>query len=165
MRSLNIPNIIYLISVDYVVILFAVLFILSRFCFFYTLQITGIIILSIGATIQGVYHGYKEFLAQNFVTVPDLLIAIGIIIFIIAFFGCCGAIKENYCMITTVRVPGNLFSYLKKQFFIRKKKYFQKLKNYEYVLQVNWEYSDLILRYKCNFVQFLNALLMALYIL
>jgi len=33
--------------------------------------------------------------------VPNLLIAIGAIIFLIAFFGCCGAVRENYCMIVT----------------------------------------------------------------
>lgn len=33
---------------------------------------------------------------------PILLIAIGAFIFITAFFGCCGAIRENTCMLTTV---------------------------------------------------------------
>ena len=31
-----------------------------------------------------------------------VLIVIGAIIFIIAFFGCCGAIRESHCMIITV---------------------------------------------------------------
>lgn len=63
--------------------------------------ITGIILLSIGAVIHGVYHNYQHFLDNKFLSVPSLLIAIGAIIFFIAFFGCCGAVRENYCMIVT----------------------------------------------------------------
>lgn len=33
-----------------------------------------------------------------------LIIVVGVVIFFIAFFGCCGAWKENYCMITTFAV-------------------------------------------------------------
>ncbi|XP_026224180.1 CD63 antigen [Anabas testudineus] len=36
--------------------------------------------------------------------VPILLIAVGVVIFFIAFFGCCGAWKENYCMVTMFAV-------------------------------------------------------------
>lgn len=68
------------------------------------LVITGIIILSVGATVQGVYHGVNGFLDPNYFSIPKLLIAIGVIIFIVAFFGCCGAIKENYCMVLTFSV-------------------------------------------------------------
>ncbi|KAJ6632652.1 CD63 antigen, partial [Pseudolycoriella hygida] len=70
----------------------------------FCLVITGIIILSVGATVQGVYHGVNGFLDDNYFTIPKLLIAIGVIIFIVAFFGCCGAIKENYCMVLTFSV-------------------------------------------------------------
>lgn len=63
--------------------------------------ITGIILLSIGAAIHGIYHNYQHFLDNKFLSVPSLLIAIGAIIFFIAFFGCCGAVRENYCMIVT----------------------------------------------------------------
>lgn len=63
--------------------------------------ITGIILLSIGAVIHGVYHNYQHFLDNKFLSVPSLLIAVGAIIFFIAFFGCCGAVRENYCMIVT----------------------------------------------------------------
>jgi len=70
----------------------------------FCLVITGIVILSVGATVQGVYHGVHGFLDENYFSIPKLLIAIGIIIFIVAFFGCCGAIKENYCMVLTFSV-------------------------------------------------------------
>ncbi|XP_067383126.1 CD63 antigen [Channa argus] len=35
---------------------------------------------------------------------PIVLIVVGVVIFFIAFFGCCGAWKENYCMITTFAI-------------------------------------------------------------
>lgn len=63
--------------------------------------ITGIILLSLGVVIHGIYHSYQHFLDNKFLSVPSLLIAIGAIIFFIAFFGCCGAVRENYCMIVT----------------------------------------------------------------
>lgn len=63
--------------------------------------ITGVILLSIGIVIHGVYRNYQHFLDNKFLSVPSLLIAIGAIIFFIAFFGCCGAVRENYCMIVT----------------------------------------------------------------
>ncbi|OAD56669.1 CD63 antigen, partial [Eufriesea mexicana] len=64
-------------------------------------QITGVILLVIGIMIHGIYHNYEHFLDNKFLSVPSLLIAIGAIIFLIAFFGCCGAVRENYCMIIT----------------------------------------------------------------
>ncbi|KAK2579292.1 hypothetical protein KPH14_008250 [Odynerus spinipes] len=63
--------------------------------------ITGIILLSIGVTIHAVYYNYNHFLDNKFLSVPSLLIAVGVIIFFIAFFGCCGAVRENYCMLIT----------------------------------------------------------------
>ncbi|XP_011495693.1 PREDICTED: CD63 antigen [Ceratosolen solmsi marchali] len=63
--------------------------------------ITGIILLSIGSVIHSVYYNYHHFLDDRFFSVPSLLIAVGSIIFFIAFFGCCGAVRENYCMIVT----------------------------------------------------------------
>lgn len=66
-------------------------------------QITGIVLLSIGLVIHGVYRQYQHFLDNSFFSVPSLLVAVGSIIFIIAFLGCCGAIRESYCMIITVR--------------------------------------------------------------
>ncbi|XP_056418150.1 CD63 antigen [Hyla sarda] len=35
---------------------------------------------------------------------PVVIIAVGVIIFFISFFGCCGAARENYCMVTTFAV-------------------------------------------------------------
>ncbi|KAF4096520.1 CD63 antigen [Onychostoma macrolepis] len=35
---------------------------------------------------------------------PLVLLVVGVVILFIAFFGCCGAWKENYCMVTTFAV-------------------------------------------------------------
>lgn len=74
---------------------------LLLFLFNLLFVITGIILLSIGVGMHSVYHSYEHFLDNKFLSVPSLLIAIGAIIFFIAFFGCCGAARENYCMIVT----------------------------------------------------------------
>lgn len=71
------------------------------FIFNFIFVITGIAILSVGAVIQAEYITYEGLLEQNYYSVPSLLIAIGVIIFIVAFFGCCGSIRENYCMVLT----------------------------------------------------------------
>lgn len=33
---------------------------------------------------------------------------VGIVVFVIAFFGCCGAVKENSCMVLTVSIKLNI---------------------------------------------------------
>ncbi|XP_012229466.1 CD63 antigen [Linepithema humile] len=63
--------------------------------------ITGIVLMSTGLVIHGVYHNYQHFLDNSFFSVPSLLIAVGSIILFIAFFGCCGSLRENHCMIIT----------------------------------------------------------------
>jgi len=37
---------------------------------------------------------------SKYATLGNLMIAVGVIILIVAFFGCCGAIKENKCLLT-----------------------------------------------------------------
>lgn len=85
----------------------------------FVFQITGIIILSVGVTVQGIYNGYNEFLSSQFLTLPVFLIVIGSIIFLVTFFGCFGAWKSNYCMILTVRNQSSLTKYftIKKMHF------------------------------------------------
>jgi CD63 antigen len=77
-----------------------------------TFQISGIAILSVGAIIQNFYSNYTDFLHGKFFVGPVLLIVVGVIVFVVAFFGCCGAIKENHCMILTVSLgPTTLVNY------------------------------------------------------
>lgn len=73
----------------------------TLFLFNFFFVITGIIILCVGLTVQGIYHSYSDFLDHQFFTLPVFLIVIGSIIFFVAFFGCYGAMRENYCMILT----------------------------------------------------------------
>ncbi|XP_058814311.1 CD63 antigen-like [Topomyia yanbarensis] len=77
-------------------------YLLFLFNFFFV--ITGITIMAIGLTVQGAYHNFAEILDPQFFSVPTFLVVIGCFIFIIAFFGCCGAYKENYCMTLTFSV-------------------------------------------------------------
>ncbi|KAF5271939.1 hypothetical protein FQA39_LY07956 [Lamprigera yunnana] len=64
-------------------------------------EISGIAILTVGAIIHTLYYHYSQFVDPSFGSAPILLIIVGIIVFIVAFFGCCGAVKENHCMIIT----------------------------------------------------------------
>jgi CD63 antigen len=51
-------------------------------------------------TVSGIEDGVQA--ANTIPTIP--LIIVGGAIFIVAFFGCCGAIRESHCMITTYAV-------------------------------------------------------------
>ncbi|EEB16800.1 CD63 antigen, putative [Pediculus humanus corporis] len=66
--------------------------------------VTGIILIIIGSVIKTPYSAYHYILDHGFFAIPVLLIFIGIIIFFVSFFGCCGAVKENYCMTITFGV-------------------------------------------------------------
>jgi len=57
-----------------------------------------------GAVIQIRYSTYINFLGDSFLSAPILLIAVGCVIAVMGFFGCCGAIRENYCMSMTFAV-------------------------------------------------------------
>jgi len=64
----------------------------------------GLALLIVGILIHLKVKEVSEILQEN-VTFPTLgLIIIGAIIFTIAFFGCCGAIRESHCMIVTFAV-------------------------------------------------------------
>ncbi|EDV58307.1 CD63 antigen [Drosophila erecta] len=66
--------------------------------------ITGIILIAVGAGVGAVYTGYKLFLAGKFFSIPTFLIVIGAFIILISFFGCWGALKENYCLVLSFSV-------------------------------------------------------------
>jgi hypothetical protein len=68
-------------------------------------QITGILIIGLGTTIQAIYNHFDTFLEDRFFSPANLLIAIGCIVFVMAFFGCCGAARESTCMIMIVSSP------------------------------------------------------------
>lgn len=74
--------------------------------FFFNLifAITGIVFISVGAVILVAYSGYNNFVDSWFFAAPVLMIIVGVIVFLVSFFGCCGAVKENHCMIITFSV-------------------------------------------------------------
>lgn len=75
------------------------------FCFNLLFAITGLIILIVGIKAEINSSPYIDLTDENFYTSgPIVLIIVGIIVFIVAFFGCCGAVKENHCMIVTFSV-------------------------------------------------------------
>jgi len=76
----------------------------SIFCFNLLFWISGIVIIAVGAVAQAQFMQYDSFLEDKFFSPPVLLIVVGCFITLIAFFGCCGAIKENHCMTMTFAV-------------------------------------------------------------
>lgn len=74
-----------------------ILFVFNLLC-----ALGGVAILGVGiAFLLRIGDIEKVFDDWNVQVVPILFIVIGAIIFIIAFFGCCGAIKESHCMTVT----------------------------------------------------------------
>jgi len=69
------------------------------FSFSLLFVISGILIIAIGTTIHTIFNHFDSFLGDRFFTPAYLLIAIGCIVFVVAFFGCCGAVRESTCMI------------------------------------------------------------------
>ncbi|XP_050345195.1 CD63 antigen-like [Nymphalis io] len=75
------------------------------FSFNLLFAITGLIILIVGAKSEINAHPYVSLTDESFYTsAPVILIIVGLIVFVVAFFGCCGAVKENHCMIVTFSV-------------------------------------------------------------
>jgi len=79
--------------VKYLLFLFNLIFFLA-----------GLGLIIAGAVVQTKFNNYFDFFGGSFSGAAILLIVVGSIIFIIGFFGCCGAYKENYCMTMTFAV-------------------------------------------------------------
>lgn len=77
---------------------------------FSNFQIAGGAILGVGILLKLKNNDIYTFIPDKYHLdlPPIILIIIGSIIFITAFFGCCGAIKESTCMLTTVKTGNNL---------------------------------------------------------
>ena len=65
---------------------------------------SGLILIIIGAIVRDKYGDKFADLSAQFANAPVLIIVVGVIVFVIGFLGCCGAVKENYCMVTTFAV-------------------------------------------------------------
>ncbi|GBP26162.1 CD63 antigen [Eumeta japonica] len=62
-------------------------------------NITGIIVIAVGSSVQTAYNIYDSFLEDRFFSLPAFLIAIGVIIFLTSLLGFYGAFTENYYVI------------------------------------------------------------------
>ncbi|CAD7015438.1 23 kDa integral membrane protein [Ceratitis capitata] len=67
--------------------------------------VCGILIIVLGSLMIGNIGDFSSFEdAININTLPIIIIILGCIIFVISFFGCCGAIRENSCCMTMYAV-------------------------------------------------------------
>ena len=63
--------------------------------------LVGLVLMGLGVFVQVEAKDYLNFLGNNYTNTPVFIIVLGAIIFVVAFFGCCGAIKENKCLMYT----------------------------------------------------------------
>ena len=63
--------------------------------------LVGLVLIGFGAYVQVAAKDYLNFLSDNYLNTPVFIIILGVVIFVIAFFGCCGAVKESKCMMYT----------------------------------------------------------------
>jgi len=71
------------------------------FLFNFIFWICGLALIIVGILVQVTLNSTLMIKDPSASAVPILIIGVGVVIFFIAFFGCCGAWKENYCMVTT----------------------------------------------------------------
>jgi len=66
-------------------------------------QLCGCGILGVGIWLRLSYAGYAQLLPRySMISADSLCIAVGVIVFIVAFFGCCGSWFQSRCMLITV---------------------------------------------------------------
>ncbi|XP_044272122.1 CD151 antigen-like isoform X2 [Tribolium madens] len=66
--------------------------------------LAGLALVIIGVLYKFNYSEATDALPSNFGVAPILSIIIGAIVFVTAFLGCCGAVKESPCMLTTYAI-------------------------------------------------------------
>ena len=66
----------------------------------------GIALMIVGNWARKFYEEYRVFLYSEqpqYASIATLMMTSGGVIFFVSVFGCCGAFRENYCMIIAVR--------------------------------------------------------------
>lgn len=58
-------------------------------------MLTGALLIVVGITINALYDEFSHFLYEHFSAPPSMLVSIGILILLVAMFGCIGAVKES----------------------------------------------------------------------
>lgn len=74
------------------------------FIFNFLFWISGIALIVVGIVVQTKLNGTLHITSVAASGAPIVIIIVGVVINFVAFFGCCGAWNENYCMITTFAV-------------------------------------------------------------
>lgn len=74
------------------------------FFFNFIFWLCGLALIVVGIMVQVSFNQTLKITDATASAAPILLIGVGVVIFFISFFGCCGAFKENYCMVTTFAV-------------------------------------------------------------
>ncbi|XP_021185263.1 23 kDa integral membrane protein isoform X2 [Helicoverpa armigera] len=74
--------------------------------FFFNLVVAlfGLAVIGIGVAFLLNWTVVKDELKSHLTVAPWVFIIIGAIMFVIAFFGCCGAIRESHCMVVTYAI-------------------------------------------------------------
>ncbi|XP_041654858.1 CD63 antigen [Cheilinus undulatus] len=70
------------------------------FFFNFIFWLCGLALIIVGILVQVALHRSIAIKDASASGAPIVVIGVGVVIFFIAFFGCCGAWKENQCMIT-----------------------------------------------------------------
>ncbi|XP_074421191.1 CD63 antigen [Larus michahellis] len=74
------------------------------FVFNFIFWVCGVALIAIGIYAQVALDKTLAVSSASASSTPVAILVLGIIIFFISFFGCCGAWKESYCMVTTFAV-------------------------------------------------------------
>ncbi|OON14177.1 tetraspanin family protein, partial [Opisthorchis viverrini] len=64
--------------------------------------ICALLLIIVGSWVQVKFSDYGPELQKIWQAAPIALIVLGAIILLVSFLGCCGAIKENVCMLYTI---------------------------------------------------------------
>lgn len=90
----------FLFAVNLNLILHLIEYIIFQSYFFglIVLQLSGLVLVGVGAVILSRYYHYYSFVGDTFWIAPLALIIVGGVVFLIAFIGCYGAVKESSCM-------------------------------------------------------------------
>uniref|UniRef100_A0A8C7FTR3 CD63 antigen n=1 Tax=Oncorhynchus kisutch TaxID=8019 RepID=A0A8C7FTR3_ONCKI len=70
------------------------------FFFNFIFWLCGLTLIVLGVLVQVAVHNTVVINNVSASSAPIVLIVVGVVVFFIAFFGCCGAWKESYCMVT-----------------------------------------------------------------
>ena len=65
-------------------------------------QLAGVGVMSTGVYAQLKLQGFSDLTSVKYLTGASLVIAAGACIAFIAFFGCCGAVRESRCLLCIV---------------------------------------------------------------